>query len=135
MKRLKNTEVLQFVYGFAVFLSSTYLLNASVEDDEDEDDDNEDDSNDPEWRIDDDRDSESGKRKIKTSDEEGEPPFSVGGDIGGGGEGGGRSDDDDNDNDGDGSGGGGSVGGVGGKKTNSKPQQTRKEGRKCREKT
>ena len=109
-----------------------------MEDDEDEDDDNDDDSNDPEWRIDDDRDSENGKRKMKTCDEEGEPPYSVG-DIGGGDEGGGRTDDDDGGGGvgsvGVGSGGGGSVGGVGGKKSNSKPQQTRKEGRKCREKT
>jgi len=37
----------------------------SVEDEEDEDEENEDDSNDPEWRIDDDRDSETGKKEIE----------------------------------------------------------------------
>ena len=40
------------------------------DDDEEDEDNNDDDSNDPEWRIDDDRDSANGKRKSKASDEE-----------------------------------------------------------------
>lgn len=44
---------------------------SAVEDDDDEDDDNnDDDSNDPEWCMDEDRDSESGKRKLKSIDGE-----------------------------------------------------------------
>ena len=83
-----------------------HIPSTPVEDDEDEDEDNEDDSNDPEWRIDDDRDSETGKKKMKTSDEECEPLGSGSSSVGGG-----------------------------SKKGSAKFQQHARKGRKCRDKT